>query len=372
MLPRKGEGERDAPTSSNGSEDIELRQRRNLETLGRLSGHVVHDFNNLLMVMDGYARMILEDPALSRFARENAEEILRAVERGAELTRQILDFARKPAGGPQVLDVKRQIEKLKPLLERLLGDSVRLEVDLPEIALWLVAERDQMEQVLLNLIVNARDAMPLGGRIRVAAEQSGNRVRIQVTDTGEGIAPEALPRVFEPYYTTKSSGKGTGIGLAMVQETISAWGGTVEVQSTLGEGARFTLDLPAADASSSQAPPAGHRGAILLAEDEPSLRTLIRRVLEQEGFQVIEAASEAEAIERAQSQPTLRLLITDLELAAGDGRRLAARLRTKPGLSGVIYISGYMQEVTPDDACYLQKPFSPSTLVLAVQKLLSA
>jgi CheY-like chemotaxis protein len=361
-------------TPRKGPDDAITRQRRNLETLGLLSGHIVHDFNNLLMLMDGYARMILEEPGLSATARESAEEILRAVERGSQLTRQVLDFGRKPSTSREPLDLKRQIEKLRPILERLLGDSIHLEMQLPEYSLWVMAERDQMEQVLLNLIVNARDAMPLGGRIQVGALRDENAVVLRVIDTGEGIAAEALPRVFEPFYTTKESGKGTGIGLAMVREAVESWGGSVAVTSTAGEGAEFEIRLPAADNElrpemnpSSQS----QQGSILLAEDESGIRNLLRRVLEHEGFSVIEASTEADAIAASQLHNDLKILITDLELAQGDGRRLAKLVKLKHPGAKVIYISGYMQEVKDGEAWYLQKPFSPNTLVLAVRKLLA-
>lgn len=359
-------------TPRKGPDDAATRQRRNLETLGLLSGHIVHDFNNLLMLMDGYARMILEEPGLSGTARENVEEILRAVERGSQLTRQVLDFGRKPSSSREPLDLKRHIDKLRPILERLLGDSIHLDVQLPEYSLWVMAERDQMEQVLLNLIVNARDAMPLGGRIQVSARRDENAVLLRVTDTGEGIAAEALSRVFEPFYTTKESGKGTGIGLAMVREAVESWGGSVAVKSIAGEGAEFEIHLPAADEKLRQdlcQETEIQKGSILLAEDENGIRSLLRRVLEQEGFRVIEASTEAEAIALSQQHGDLKILITDLELAQGDGRRLAKLVKLKHPSAKVIYISGYMQEVKDGEAWYLQKPFSPNTLVLAVQQL---
>ncbi len=361
-------------TPRKGPDDAATRQRRNLETLGLLSGHIVHDFNNLLMLMDGYARMILEEPGLSGAARESAEEIVRAVERGSQLTRQVLDFGRKPSSSREPLDLKRHIEKLRPILARLLGDSIHLDIQLPEYSLWVMAERDQMEQVLLNLIVNARDAMPLGGRIQVAAGRDQDTLFLRVTDTGEGIAAEALPRVFEPFYTTKESGKGTGIGLAMVREAVESWGGSVAVTSTAGEGAQFEIRLPAADQEMRQDLQLGtdkHKGTILLAEDENGIRSLLRRVLEQEGFSVFEASTESEAVAASQQHDDLRVLITDLELAQGDGRRLAKLVKLKHPNAKVIYISGYMQEVKDGEAWYLQKPFSPNTLVLAVQQLLA-
>ncbi len=361
-------------TPRKGLDDAGLRQRRNLETLGLLSGHIVHDFNNLLMVMDGYARMLLEEPGLSAAARESAEEIVRAVERGGLLTRQVLEFSRKPTGAREPFDVKRQIEKLRPVLERLLGDSVTLEVQVPEFALWVLAERDQMEQVLLNLVVNAHDAMPLGGRICLAAGREDDTIWLRVTDSGEGIAPEVLPRVFEAFFTTKESGKGTGLGLAMVRETVEAWNGTIEVRSVQGEGAEFEIRLAAADPARTAVDlnGASARPAILLAEDEPGIRNLLRRVLQNEGYGVVEASTEAEALACFQNRDDLRLLITDLELANGDGRRLAKLFKQKHPSAKIIYISGYMQEVKDGEARYLQKPFSPNTLVLAVQQLLAA
>lgn len=354
-----------------GPDDAATRQRRNLETLGLLSGHIVHDFNNLLMLVDGYARLLLEENNLSPAARESAEEICRAVERGAQLTRQVLEFGRKPTAAAEALDINKQIERLLPVLRRLLGDSIELSVHLPAYSLWVLAERDQLDQVLLNLIVNARDAMPLGGRIEVTGTRQDSHILLRVSDTGQGIAPEALPRVFEPFYTTKESGKGTGIGLALVRETVEAWDGSIEVTSTLGQGASFTIRLHAAD---QPAPPAAAPTAprILLAEDEAGIRGLLRRVLTQQNYHVLEASEEATALAISEAEPEIHLLITDLELAQGDGRQLAKQIKRKHPHAKVIYISGYMQESKDGEAQYLQKPFSPNTLVLAVQQLLAA
>lgn len=354
-----------------GPDDAATRQRRNLETLGLLSGHIVHDFNNLLMLVDGYARLLLEENNLSPTARESAEEICRAVERGAQLTRQVLEFGRKPTAAAEALDISKQIERLLPVLRRLLGDSIALSVQLPDYSLWVLAERDQLDQVLLNLIVNARDAMPLGGRIEVTGTRQDSHIFLRVSDTGQGIAPEALPRIFEPFYTTKESGKGTGIGLALVRETVEAWGGSIEVTSTLGQGTSFTLRLNAADQPS---PPTAAPSAprILLAEDEAGIRGLLRRVLTQQHYHVLEASEEATALAISEAEPEIHLLITDLELAQGDGRQLAKQIKRKHPHAKIIYISGYMQDSKDGEAWYLQKPFSPNTLVLAVQQLLAA
>jgi CheY-like chemotaxis protein/two-component sensor histidine kinase len=365
MIPRKDPSEDAAAAGAESSH--EERQRRKLETLGRLSGHVAHDFNNLLMVVDGYARLLLEDATLSGSARDSVEEILRATARGSALTRQLLSFSRKPTGGKEALDLNVHLERMRPLIERLLGESIRLEVSLAERPVVVEVERDQLEQVLLNLIVNSRDAMPLGGRVSVRLGQDERNALLDVEDSGTGIAPELVPRIFEPFFTTKEDGKGTGIGLSLVRDTVQRWSGNIEVESEPGRGTRFRLNLPLA----------GHprrneaTGApILLVEDEPGIRSLIRRALQQHGFAVLEAASEAEALELAARLPELRLLITDLELAGGDGKRLAAEVQRGHPEIKVLFISGYLMDSSSGQSGYLQKPFSPNTLVLAVQRVL--
>ena len=359
------------------ADKLELeQQRRKLETLGRLAGNVVHDFNNMLMVIEGYTRMLLEEPNLSGSAKESAHEILRASERAAALTKQLLAFARKKSVESKGIEINAMLRQMRNMLMRLLGETVLLEFDLSDESCLVFANESQMEQVLLNLIVNARDAMPIGGRIVVRTTVLADTVRLIIEDTGIGIPNELLPRIFEPFFTTKDPGKGTGIGLSLVDEIVRGWEGTIDVTSELEQGTRFTIEVPlfhdplaTAQAAIAPAPKAGR---ILLVEDEDGVRSLIRRVLDQRHFHVLEAATEEGALDLARSETKLDLLITDLELKQGEGRNLAQLVRIiHPGIK-VIYISGYVNESGGDGELTLQKPFSPYTLVLAVQELLKS
>lgn len=362
------------------NQEMEL-QRKKLETLGRLAGNVVHDFNNLLMVIEGYTRMLLEEPNLSESAQECGQEILRASERASALTKQLLAFSRRRSVERKSIEINAQLRQMRNMLIRLLGENVRLEYDLATEACPVFANATQLEQVLLNLIVNARDAMPIGGRITVRTTRSDQQIQLLIEDNGVGIPQDLIPKIFEPFFTTKEHGKGTGIGLALVDEIIQEWGGRIEVESQWKEGTRFRISLPrfedpAAEEQEAAGPPTPKLATILLVEDEDGVRTLIRRVLEQRNYQVFEASTEEAAEEIARSEKRLDLLMTDLELAKGDGRRLARKCREmRPDLR-VLYISGYFQEAERESANQLdgilQKPFSPNSLLLAVQELLKS
>jgi two-component system cell cycle sensor histidine kinase/response regulator CckA len=354
-------------------ETLELaQQRRRLETLGRLAGNVVHDFNNLLMVIDGYARMLLEEPQLSRSAQESAEEILRASGRAAALTQQLLAFSRGKSLEPKPVDLNLQLTQMRPMLMRLLGETVMLDYELSTEPALILAQLSQVEQVLLNLIVNARDAMPVGGRIVVRTRLSPDRVFLDFEDNGAGIPADLQPRIFEPFFTTKPEGKGTGIGLALVAETVAEWAGQIQVSSAPGEGAQFVLDIPRHKRAIEEPAEVVRQGVILVVEDEDAVRALIRRVLEQRHYQVFEAASEDAAIEMARQQPKIDLLITDLEIKGGQGKNVASMVRLLHPDVRVMFISGYLQDSPGPEDLALQKPFSPKTLVLGVQHLLKS
>jgi two-component system, cell cycle sensor histidine kinase and response regulator CckA len=360
------------------SENLELeQQRRKLETLGRLAGNVVHDFNNLLMVIEGYTRMLLEEPNLTGSGQESAQEILRAAERASALTRQLLAFSRKTGVEGRAVEVNSQLRQMRAMLTRLLGESVKLEYVLAEEPCVIFANSAQLEQLLLNLIVNARDAVPIGGRIKVRTETDSGHVRIIVEDNGVGIPEELLPRIFEPFFTTKEHGKGTGIGLALVRETVQEWKGRIDVTSQLREGTQFLIELPRyhdpAPAPVAAPPkPAVIEGTILLVEDEDGVRALIRRVLEQRHYRVLESSTEQGALDLARLEKDIDLLITDLELKRGEGRRLAETVKHLHPKAKVVLISGYVTEADGSADLVLQKPFSPNTMVLAVQHLLKS
>lgn len=347
-------------------DEIEVeQQRRRLETLGCLAGNVVHDFNNLLMVIDGYARMMLEEQGLSRSAKESAEEILQACGRAGELTQQLLAFSRKKSIAKKPMDLNGQLLSMRSMLVRLLGETVLLEYELSGDEVVIVAHQSQVEQVLLNLIVNARDAMPVGGRIVVRTRVDGDMVALELEDSGVGISAELQRKIFEPFFTTKPEGKGTGIGLALVAETVEEWGGRVELKSEEGNGARFCLWIPRVALVEGG-------GVVLLVEDEDGVRNLIRKVLEQRRYRVVECATEAEALRLAEVEAHLDLLITDLEIGAGTGTSVARLVRLRHPEVKVLFISGYLQEEPGPGEMALQKPFSPKTLVLAVQDLLKS
>ncbi len=338
-------------------------QRRRLETIGRMAGIVVHDFNNLLMVMDGYARMVLEDPAISPATRDSILEILKASGRASELTRQLLQFSRNQRIDTERLQLHRVIEDLRPMLERVLGETITLELDLRANEPNLEANRSQLEQVLLNLVVNARDAIEAQGRVTIRTTSTDEHCRLEVEDTGSGIPAELEGRIFEPFFTTKPTDKGTGLGLAMVAEAVEKWGARIEVASQPGQGTRMSILIPQAQ------PKLG--GKVLVVEDEPAVRALILRALRQSGYEVWEADNTSTALELAKSLDSLDLLISDLEIPGGTGQDIAVRARERHPRLKTLLISGYAHSQPQPGQMFLQKPFSTKTLVLAVHDLLN-
>jgi signal transduction histidine kinase len=381
----------------------QLRQAQKMEAIGRLVGGVAHDFNNMLTIIGGNAELLLtRDETLQDGSRDLLKQVLSASERAAGLARQLLAFGRKQALQPQALDLNHVIGELLKMLGRVIGADIRLEYQLSSQPVFVYADLGMMEQVLMNLVVNARDAMPRGGQLTIKTEQTilgeeftpqhpegraGDFVRLSVTDTGAGIQPEHLPRIFEPFFTTKEIGKGTGLGLATVYGIVKQHQGWLEVVSAVNKGTVFELYLP------SIAPPAvnasdtltkaevrGGGETILLVEDEPSLRLLAASVLGELGYRVFEAASGKDALQLWQGAiGTIDLLLTDLVMPDGiTGSELAQRLRhRRPGLK-VIFSSGYSREDVSNDAprlaplenAFLQKPYSPRTLAKTVRHCL--
>ncbi len=372
QMPPEKQGQ-SPPIAPSDPTDLE-QQRRRVESLGRLSGNFVHDFTNLLMVIEGYPRMFLEEPNLSAGAHENAQEILRASERASTLTKQLLAFSRKKSSEAKPIDLNEQLRHMRQMLMRLLGETVRLEFELSPQPCTILANLSQVEQVFLNLIVNARDAMPVGGRILVRTRVTASEVLLEVEDNGTGIPQELLPRIFEPFFTTKEEGKGTGIGLALVDETVREWGGRIFVTSDTKTGTRFEIQVPRLLLPDTQpvANPVAPRATILIVEDEDGVRSLIRRILEQRNYRVLESATEENALDLARSEKHIDLLITDLEIKGGHGSSVASLVRLiHPGIR-IIFVSGHLQELPGVNEMALQKPFSPNTLVLAVQDLLQS
>jgi signal transduction histidine kinase/CheY-like chemotaxis protein len=377
-----------------------LTQSQKLEVVGRLAGGIAHDFNNLLTAILGYANLVAMGLDEHDPLRSSMEEIISAAERAAVLTRQLLAFSRKQVLRPRVIDLNGLIAGLERMLVRVVGEDVRLVTRLAADAGRVEADPGQLEQVLLSLVANARDAMPRGGELAIetsnvdfdpseAAQQGearpGRHVRIAVSDTGVGMSRDVLDHLFEPFFTTKPSGAGTGMGLAAVYGVVRQSGGHLTVASEPGRGSVFTIFLPRVEAAvaalavAERPAPAGGKETILLAEDEDGVRRLLRRLLEEQGYRVLEAASGGEALTVVERHAgSLDLVVTDVVMPGMGGREMVARLlERRPGLR-VIYISGYTDEavlqhgvLTPGTA-FLEKPFSPAELALLVRRVLDA
>jgi two-component system cell cycle sensor histidine kinase/response regulator CckA len=371
-------------------------QSQKLEALGRLAGGVAHDFNNLLTVILGYAELLTQYGA-DEHAREVGGEIQKAGERAAALTRQLLAFSRKQVLQPTVLDLNGLVLNLDTMLRRLIGEDVNLTRDLHPHPLLVKADPGQIEQVLTNLVVNARDAMPKGGRLVVStgevpasshgALSVGGRgyATLTVKDTGQGMDESVLKRLFEPFFTTKEVGKGTGLGLATVHGIVHQSGGRVEVESEPGRGSTFRVYLPLTD-SVPEAPPADpepeveateEKETILLVEDEEALRKLASRTLQSQGYNILEASDGAAALALCQRHlPSIDIVVTDVVMPNLSGVDLVQRLKlVRPKLK-VLYMSGYTDStvvrhgIEETAVNYLQKPFTPDVLRRKVRELL--
>jgi signal transduction histidine kinase/CheY-like chemotaxis protein len=373
-----------------------LHQSRKIEAIGKLAGGVAHDFNNLLLSVTVAAELATaraeDDPVL----QELLGEISEAADRGASLTQQLLTFSRKQVVEQRVIDVEASVDALVPMLRRLLGADVAVQSDLPA-DLWKIkADPTQIDQVLVNLCVNARDAMPNGGVVNVSARnvvllaaaaerlgvEGGEYAAVSVTDSGHGMDAETAARIFEPFFTTKELGKGTGLGLATVYGIATQSGGAIDVETAPGHGTTFTLYLPrtAEELVSEAAPlesepePEGQSETILLVEDERSVRTLVRRLLEVEGYIVITADSAEDALVVAGREAGIDLVLTDMVMPGMNGRELMEQLElSRPGMK-VVYTSGYFDDrANPTKgAPFLQKPYTNQALARTVREALAS
>ena len=366
----------------------QLLQAQKLEAMGRLAGAVVHDFNNVLTTIRGHAQLLQLDLPRAPEPGEDLEQILLAVDRAGALTRQLLVFGRRQPQPARVVDPDAVVRGLEPMLRRLIGEDVSLQLELAVPAGAVRIDPGQLEQLVTNLAVNARDAMPAGGTLRIAStpvrlppertrrhgHAPGSFALLSVRDTGEGIDPEVLPRIFEPFFTTKELGKGTGLGLATVAGIARQAGGFVEVDSTPGAGSEFRVYLPLAPvppeqpepAEAAPAPPHASGEAVLVVEDDDAVRALTGRILERHGFRVLSAARPAQALDLAHAHAEIHLLVADLVLPQMRGPDLARILRTDhPGLP-VLFLSGYPDEPVPADQPFLAKPFAAEQLLHAV------
>lgn len=378
----------------------QFRQSQKMEAFGQLAGGVAHDFNNILAVIQLQAGLLKSGPNLSPEELNFAEDIGKAAERGANLTRQLLLFSRKQTLQPRNLELKQLVANITRMLERTLGEHVQLQFKFSEEPLRIHADPGMIDQILLNLSVNARDAMPKGGGIIIetsAAEfdeasatqtpqaRAGRFVCLSVTDSGCGIPPEVLPRIFEPFFTTKEVGKGTGLGLATVFGIVQQHGGWINVYSEVGRGTTFRVYLPRLASTSdtkflrrSRGPIRGGTETILLVEDEPTLRATAVTTLSRLGYRVLEASSGNDALEVwKQHRDEIRLLLTDLVMPGGmTGRELAAQLLQQNPKLKVVYSSGYSAEIVGKDFSpkenvnFLTKPYEAEKLAQTIRNSL--
>jgi len=371
--------------------EAQLQQSQRMEAIGRLAGGVAHDFNNLLTAIIGYSQIASLRPDLPAALVTDLKEIAAAAHRAAALTRQLLAFSRRQVMEPRVLNVNAVVSGIEVLLRRLIGEDVVLVTDLDADVAHVLADPSQLEQVILNLAVNARDAMPGGGRIAlrtrsaveldraalVSAEVSpGPYVVLEVSDTGVGMDEETRSQIFEPFFTTKALG--TGLGLSTVYGIVQQSGGGIAVASEVGAGSTFSVYLPvAAGTTDEYAVPAAAMGpggheTVLLVEDDDRVRALAARVLRVAGYTVLEASEPQAAIAAADRQLELDLVLTDLVLPRMRGRELVRHLRTIRPRLRALYMSGYRQEDERQEAgeAFLSKPFTPEALTTAVRAVL--
>ncbi|TMQ66306.1 MAG: response regulator [Candidatus Eisenbacteria bacterium] len=379
----------------------QLRQSQKLEAVGSLAGGVAHDFNNLLTVIGGYSQMILQQMSRDDPKYVSVEEISKASERAAALTRQLLAFSRQQVLEPKVLDLNKIVSDMERMLHRLLPANIEFVTSLSKELGRIKADPGQVEQVLLNLVVNARDAMAEGGRLIVetanidvdetyrqthAEVSAGPYVVLTVSDSGSGMSAETQARIFEPFFTTKEVGKGTGLGLSTVYGIVNQSGGAVGVHSEIGSGSAFRVYLPRIESTPvaerrQDGTPAHARGTetILIVEDDARVRELVQRVLEAVGYTVLSAADGQEALDILKERPgRIHLVVTDIVMPRMSGPELLSRIRQEhPGCKG-LYMSGYSDKALfpgqfpRSEAAHLQKPFSPGALAMRVREVLEA
>ena len=379
----------------------QLRQSQKLEAVGQLAGGIAHDFNNLLTAINGYSELTLRRLAPDSPVRNNIEEIKKAGERAANLTRQLLAFSRKQVLQPKVLNLNAIVTDMDKMLRRLIGADVDILTALDSALGQVKADAGQLEQVLMNLAVNARDAMPAGGKLTIqtanvelseensqnhTSVKPGRYVMLAVSDTGTGMDAETQSRIFEPFFTTKEQGKGTGLGLSTVYGIVQQSGGNIQIYSEIGKGTTFKIHLPRVDETIDTPAPfklsetaVQAVETVLLVEDEPSVRQLSRQVLEGEGYRVFEAALASEALQFCQNyKDEIQIMVTDMVMPEMNGRELAKRVAVLRPEMKVLFTSGYMNESIIHNGnhgtgeAFLEKPFTPVSLADKVREVLSA
>jgi hypothetical protein len=385
----------------------QLHQSKRMESLGQLAGGVAHDFNNLLAVISNYATFVAEEVAKElpgergQAISDDIDQVQQAADRAADLTHQLLAFARQEVIQPRVLNINDVVEGVEQLLVRTLGEHIELVTDLAGDPRPVLADPGQIEQVLVNLAVNARDAMPRGGKLVIqtastdidetaaaghAGLSPGRYVAVKVSDTGAGIPRDVLDRVFEPFFTTKPKGEGTGLGLATVYGILTQAGGHVRLYSEPGIGTTLTALLPvteqapaAATAPRSAEPQRGHGEIILVVEDEAAIREVTRRILDRNGYHVVTAAGGQEALHvLAGELEHIDVLLTDVIMPQMQGKELASKVRILQPTAQVVFMSGYtegllgVQGVLEPGVHLIEKPFSEVTLLTEMHEVLTA
>jgi len=394
--------EREAAEKALRESQAQLLQSQKMEALGLMAGGISHDFNNLLTVITGYAEMLREEALEAQPDFSGIEEILQAADRAMGLTRQLLTFSRKQVLQPRLLDLNAVIEDLETMLRRVLGETIQLDVRQGCPHGVVRADPGQISQIIVNLAVNARDAMPTGGTLCITTQEvlhtrpevlqggalePGPHVRLVVEDSGIGMEAATLERIFEPFFTTKDPGRGTGLGLSTVYGIVRQSQGQIRAKSQPGSGTRFEIDLPRAaqrlEPETAAAPPPGevHRGGetLLVVEDEAEVRGLVRRVLHSRGYRVVEAGDGHEALALVDRLgPELALVISDVVMPDLSGPELARRIALRYPETPVLYMSGYPEGSTrqlsnlPPTEGFLAKPFSPAALAQRVREMLDS
>ncbi len=379
----------------------QLRQAQKMEAVGRLAGGIAHDFNNLLTAITGYTDLLLMDLPEGGAAHREVLEIRKAGDRAASLTRQLLAFSRRQVLQPKVLDLNQVVMDMEKMLRRLIGENIELVTALADDLGYVKADPGQIEQVIVNLAVNARDAMPNGGKLiletsKMEIDESyagrhdpvrpGSYAILAVTDTGIGMDEPTMSRLFEPFFTTKEVGKGTGLGLATVYGIVKQSGGYIWAYSEVGRGTTFKVLLPGEEAVAELGErevaylyPSGGDETVLVVEDEKLVRDLVREILSQHGYHVLEASRGAEALEASgRHEGPIHLLLSDVVMPGMTGPELARRLTAHRPEMGVLFMSGYTDDailhhgVFDQGEEFLQKPFTASALGAKVRKVLDA
>lgn len=378
----------------------QLRQSQKMEAVGRLAGGLAHDFNNLLTAINGYGELLQQQLPKGDPLRTYIDEICNAGSRAADLTSKLLTLSRRKVVSPRVVDLNGMVRQLQNLLRRLIGEDIELITELDPQLSRVRIDPGQMEQVLLNLAINARDAMPSGGRLILATREieletgypqsqvgPGPCARLSVSDTGVGMAAEVLQHIFEPFFTTKSQGKGTGLGLSTAYATVQQCGGHIAVESALNQGTTFHIYLPPVDGKITreiEAPvvsePRKGDETILLVEDDPAVRRLVHRILDQQGYRVFEASNANAALELIDSlEEKIDLLVSDVVMPLMSGPELAERIVVRCPEMQVLFISGYTDDrfkgqhgLSESQHVVLQKPFSAQVLGERIREILDA